>query len=317
MLKVPILFIVFNRPEKTGMVLAQIAKYKPEQLYVVADGARPHIETDLRNCEKVREIITSGIDWYCEKKIIFRDTNFGSRKSVSDAITWFFTEEPYGIILEDDCLPHVSFFDYAAELLLRFENDESIFSIAGSNFGYHFNSLDSYFASRYFNMWGWASWRRVAQKIDYNLTGWKSKSNFSKLVFLIKMLSYKHKDLDLGWILYWKNIFNKVSNNILDTCWDYQWFYFQFQSSGITIFPSSNLIENIGFDSQATHTLSIESINGFPNKELPLPLVHPVQLQPDIEFEEKYIKKKWAYYKRLSLFWHIKHTIHQSFIKAK
>lgn len=315
--KVPVLFIVFNRPDKTRQVLEQIAIYKPEKLYVAADGPRRNIPTDSLKCQLVRDTIEKLITWPCELKTLFNVENKGSRTAPGNAINWFFEHEPFGIVLEDDCLPDSSFFDYAAEMLVRYEHDDSVFSIAGSNFGYDCKSDDSYFACRYFNMWGWASWRRVAQKIDYNLAEWKSKSKFNKFSFLIKSISYKHRDLDWGWILFWEQIFNSVSENRLKTCWDYQWFYFQFKFSGITIFPCSNLVKNIGFDLQATHTLSNERVDGIPLKKLTFPLTHPDQLKPDIEFEERFIKLKWAFYRRLSLYWHLKHTIYQVLFKRK
>ena len=106
-LNTALLFLVFNRPSCTKKVFEVIKKVKPKKLYVACDGSRNTIESKLVN--EVREIIKN-ITWPCELKTLFRNNNLGCKLAVSNAIDWFFENEEKGIILEDDCLPHINFF---------------------------------------------------------------------------------------------------------------------------------------------------------------------------------------------------------------
>ena len=157
----PVLFLIFNRPDTTKQVFSAIQKARPPRLYVAGDGPRPEQSNEAEICEIVRSIATN-VDWDCEVKTLFRDHNFGCRLAVSQAISWFFENEPEGIILEDDCLPSQSFFWFCQELLEDFRNDKQVGAICG----FYSNELDykpsaSYFFSRYMRVWGWAGWRRT------------------------------------------------------------------------------------------------------------------------------------------------------------
>lgn len=319
MQKAPVLFVVFNRPEKTRRVLQAIAAYAPEVIYISSDGPRENNVGDKENCANVQKLVNEGIDWPCRKEVLIHARNKGCKAAVSEAITWFFKHEPYGIILEDDCIPDVSFFDYAADLLRKYESDKRIFSVSGSNFGYESGTPCSYSCSKYMNMWGWATWRRTANQIDYDLLEWKVKSKFSKKIFLIRHLALKHKDFDWGWLLYWEDKLDQIVTAKTDT-WDFQWFYAQFKSATVTLYPAINLIQNIGFDAEATHTINN---NYYPTQaaSMLLPLVHPERIIADKIFDEQFVKMRWAQYDRQSLLWHVRTTklyrALKSFLKKK
>jgi hypothetical protein len=107
---IPILFMVFNRLDTTYKVFEQLRKIAPQKLYIASDGPRNNRENEKERVEAVREYVLKSIDWDCEVKTLFREENLGCGKAVSGAITWFFENEEMGIILEDDCLPSISFF---------------------------------------------------------------------------------------------------------------------------------------------------------------------------------------------------------------
>jgi hypothetical protein len=288
-LNTPILFIIFNRPETTRQVFNQIKKAKPRKLYVAADGPRSTHPKDFDKCERARALIEK-IDWDCQVEKLYRENNLGCKQAVSRAINWFFEKEEMGIILEDDCLPSSSFFLYCERLLIKYKDDESVFSINGCNLGYTGPSEDSYYFTRFVNMWGWATWKRSAQKVDYEMTQWKKKSN--KYTFLQERLKGESsKSNDHKWYLHWLFLFNQV--NKIDT-WDYQWIYTCLKEEGLCVFPQNNLVNNLGFGAEATHTIdagvplaSLEAL------DIQFPLVTPVVRKIDMMFEEEYLKKIW------------------------
>ena len=108
----PILFLIFNRPDTTRIVFNRIREIRPERLYVAADAPREGRAKEIALCEEARRIIDD-VDWPCEVKTLFRDRNLGCKQAISSALTWFFEQEERGVILEDDCLPDLSFFPFA------------------------------------------------------------------------------------------------------------------------------------------------------------------------------------------------------------
>lgn len=233
----PVLFLVFNRPEPTRKVFEAIRKARPAQLYIAADGAREGKEGEALRCAEVRKIV-SEIDWPCEVKTLFREQNLGCGKSVSGAISWFFEQVEYGIILEDDCLPEASFFTFCDNLLPYYKDNEKIMQINGHNFD--FNSATpqtSYYFSRYPIIWGWATWRRAWKQYDYLLSDYET-----------------HKAI-VGINPFWKSVFDRVYADVSAVnTWDYQWVYTVWKKGGICISPRYTLVQNIGFGEYATHT---------------------------------------------------------------
>lgn len=279
-LNTPILFIVFNRPDTTQIVFNAIRNIKPLRLYVAADGPRPNVQTDAKRCADAREII-KGVDWKCEVKTLFREKNLGCGLGVSSAITWFFENEPEGIILEDDCLPSESFFWFCQELLEKYRTDNRVMHIGGNNFLGDDNDF-SYYFSRNGHIWGWATWRRAWQNYDFKISSYEQtrKKGFFDRFFLNSLEKF-----------YRLRKFDQVHSGSLDT-WDYQWDFARFVNSGLSIAPKKNLVRNIGFGVDATHTTSAKSKNSeLQAHELDFPLKHPPFIVRDIERDRKYFSR--------------------------
>ena len=245
MFETPILFLIFNRPDLTEITFPSICNIKPKKLFIAADGPRTGNEYDELNCKIARQYVLSKIDWDCEVQTLFRDKNLGCGKAVSSAISWFFSHVDEGIILEDDCLPDESFFKFCSILLGRYKNDEKIMHIGGNNFQFGIKRGDGdYYYSILGHIWGWATWRRAWKHYEFNLSTAKtiSENLFSQ--------AFNQNDL---FISYYKGIFLEVADNKIDT-WDYQWLYTIIRKNGLAICPNVNLVKNIGFSLDATHT---------------------------------------------------------------
>jgi hypothetical protein len=248
-LETAVLFLVFNRPDVTKRVFEAIREAKPTRLYVAADGARSDKQGEVSKANKVREIATA-VNWKCEVKTLFRDENLGCKRAVSSAIDWFFQHEERGIILEDDCLPHQDFFIFCENLLEKYKNDERVSVITGNNFQYgRKRGEDSYYFSKYFHCWGWAAWRRSWQMRDMNIEFWP-KWKISE--------SWKKKFPDSAERKYWGNIFEQMYEKKIDT-WDYPFLASLWFKGGLTATPNVNLVSNIGFGPDSTHTTSTNS----------------------------------------------------------
>lgn len=248
-LETAVLFLVFNRPDTTAQVFEAIRQAKPPRLYVAADGPRKEREGELDRVAKVREIATA-VDWPCDVKTLFREKNLGCKHAVSSAITWFFEQEKQGIILEDDCLPHPDFFHFCESLLNRYANNERVSVITGQNLQNGVQHGDgSYYFSRYNHVWGWASWRRVWKLYDGDLAFWPNWKNSEG--WLSKFPNCVERS-------YWEKIFDRMYAQQIDT-WDYPWMASVWYHGGLTATPNVNLVSNIGFEPNATHTVCSES----------------------------------------------------------
>jgi hypothetical protein len=300
MFETPVLLLVFNRPNETKRVFEAIRKRAPKHLYIAADGPRPDKPGEKQLCEAVLQIVQS-VDWECEVKTLFREQNAGCKKAVSGAIDWFFSEVERGIILEDDCLPDQTFFIFCEQLLEKYKDEEKIISIGGTNLGYKFNGDQSFAFSRFMNMWGWATWRRSARLVDYNMTGWKG--TWFKKLFLYRKLQDDKFKLDYNWIKFWDNYFTLTAYGLMDT-WDYQWIYTQMCYDKVSIFPAENLIQNIGFSNNATHTFHPDHpIGKLELSKMYFPLREPLYKSNDILYENNFIKKIWFNYQKESLYY--------------
>ena len=265
-LKTPVLFLVFNRLDTTKQVFEAIRQARPPRIYVAADGARVNKEDESEKIQAVRDHVMQNIDWDCEVKTLFRDENLGCKYAVSGAITWFFENEEQGIILEDDCLPSQSFFWFCEELLDRYKDDFRVWHISGDNFQNGIKRGDaSYYFSKFNHIWGWASWADRWSHYDVEMS---SFSQFKDDGLIASNFSEKKDQL------YWLNVFDRTFNGEVDT-WDYQWTYTVLSNSGLSILPNKNLISNVGFGADATHTKDLDSLySQISSTDLIMPLAH-------------------------------------------
>ncbi len=253
MLNTPVLFLVFNRPDTTSQVFDQIRKVQPKQLFIAADGPRADKEGEKETCEQVRRMVLDNIEWKCEVRTLFRDTNLGCGKAVSRAIDWFFDHVEQGIILEDDTLPDATFFIFCEQLLHYYNEKEEIMHIGGSNFEIEAAiGNTSYYFSRYNHIWGWATWRRAWHLYRFNCDQVEAQLLKEKL----KKNNFTNDEIN-----YWIQNFNFINAHEIDT-WDYQWHFTMWLNEGIAIIPSKNLISNIGIGKNATHTYQVEMKTG-------------------------------------------------------
>ena len=241
-----ILLVIFNRPNTTSQVFETIKRIKPKRLYVAGDGPRDNVKNDFEKVNEAREIATN-VDWKCEVKTLFSKNNLGCKAGVSKGISWFFEHEECGIILEDDCIPHKDFFLFCENLLKYYSNDNRVFSITGNNFQNEIiRGESSYYFSRILHCWGWATWRRSWKFYDGKINFWpnfKETDEWKQIFF---------DDLERK---YWTKIFDLVYQNKIDS-WAYPWAAAQFYKKGLTATPNVNLVSNIGFGLDATHTKS-------------------------------------------------------------
>jgi hypothetical protein len=268
--KTPVALIIFKRSDTTKKILDVLRQVKPPKLLVIADGPRADRPGEAEQCHKTRSLIDS-VDWDCEILTNFSDVNLGCMVRPASGIKWVFQNVEEAIILEDDCLPDISFFRFCDELLERYRNDQRIMQICGSNYGLnhrlenvHFES--SYSFSRYQLCWGWATWRRAWNYFDLDLQLWPKVRDAG---ILHDILDDPHT------VQNWTKTFNYVYNGNLD-CWDFQWMLASWLQNGLSIIPSANLISNIGDGEGATHDMSSNSsFMRMHLESLNFPLKHP------------------------------------------
>lgn len=272
-LTTPVAFLIFNRPDTTRRVFSEIARAKPPVLLVIADGPRAEYPADIDKCAAARAIIEL-VDWPCQVVTNYADSNMGCKRRVSSGLDWVFNTVDEAIILEDDCLPHPTFFRFCAELLTKYRHDERIMAVSGDNFQFgRRRNHDSYYFSRYNHIWGWASWRRAWQYYDVDLKLWPQVHDGHWLKDLL---------MDSFVVDYWAQYFQSVYDGQINT-WDYQWTFACWIQNGLTILPNVNLISNIGFNAEATHTAGSNSFANLPTDSIRFPLQHPPFVIRDVQ----------------------------------
>lgn len=275
-LTTPVAFFIFNRPDTTQQVFEQIRLAKPQKLLVIADGPRATHPYDSEKCLATRSIINK-VDWDCEVLTNFAAENLGCKTRMSTGLDWVFSIVQQAIILEHDTLPHQSFFRYCQELLDRYVDDERVMTISGCNFQFgNRRNNHSYYFSRCVHCWGWASWRRAWRLYDVSMSMWPELSQRQLRAVL---------DTDTA-LAYWHRIFTLTYLGYVDT-WDYQWVFNCWSQNGLSILPNVNLVSNIGFNAEGTHTVNSASrVADIPTQPIQFPLVHPPFMLRDIEADE-------------------------------
>ena len=244
-----ILVIGWRRPKETKKVIEAIRKAKPKRVYFACDGADGSKAEETRKVQQTRELVKE-IDWDCSLETYFSESNRGCRMGVNSAIDWFFENEDYGIILEDDCIPEDEFFGFCSQLLRKYKGDKRVRSISGTRHAPLGECADeAYYFSRYPHCWGWATWRDRWQSHDKEMSGWSS--NETKR--MVKETFIRHNEWK-----YWKKIWDGVYFRSEPDTWDYQWVLSCRMVNGLSIIPRVSLVSNIGFSEDATHTKCLE-----------------------------------------------------------
>lgn len=272
--KTPIVLIIFNREDTTRKVFERIKEVEPEELFIISDGPRENKVGENELVQATRDIIKD-VSWKCNVHTNFSEKNLGCTLRVSTGLDWVFSQTEQAIILEDDCYPNISFFRYCDELLEKYKDNPEIMMISGNN-----NSLteceDSFYFTNYFHIWGWATWKRAWDKNEIDVISWPS---FKRRQGLKKYFSKPSE------LYYWSHVFDLVYKNLV-TSWDISWVYSCYKNGGISIAPKYNLISNIGFGENATHTSGNSIYANVETKELDFPLQYPKSFSVNSQLDE-------------------------------
>jgi hypothetical protein len=270
---VPVALLLFNRPDTTAQVFAAIRAIRPHRLFLIADGPRAGHAHDEERCAMARATVAQ-VDWPCEVHRDYAEANLGLKRRVESGLSWLFAQVESAIILEDDCVPDPSFFQFCAEMLARYREHEEVMGVAGTNFTLgRYGCVHSYYFSRYALIWGWATWRRAWQRYDARMAAWPQLREQEWLVSRLDSLAAAR---------YWSAQFEQ--NYRSPHSWAYAWLLSCWLHDGLTVVPAQNLVRNVGFGKEATHTRDAESrFARLEAASLPFPLVHPPAICRDVE----------------------------------
>ncbi len=274
-MKKPVLFLIFNRPENSLQVFNTIKKYKPSKFYIAADGPRLEKLGEKEICEKTREVVEL-IDWECEIKTLFRDENLGCKNAISSAIDWFFENETEGIILEDDVVPNEDFFTFCEYNLEKYSSDDRVMMITGTNYLSNENCDYTYFFSRHYTIWGWATWRRAWKLYDVNMDYWDNADVKDDIRYINNSnFIWKH----------FKFTFDSLTTTYINT-WDIQWVFTCLINNGLCVTPKVNLVTNIGIEGTHGKTLTDSHFMQTYHLNLKSNVISPKSFLPFAKYDE-------------------------------
>ncbi len=278
-LLVPVGFFIFNRIETTKKVFEAIREAGPPKLYLVSDAARPGRAGEDCKVREVREYVESHIDWECEVRKNYATENMGCKRRMASGISWVFENEEMAIILEDDCLPSQTFFRFCQEMLNKYKDDERISIIGGYKIVPTYEIKEDYIFSYFASIWGWASWRRAWELYDMDMTLWPDARKKGTLRRQFSNQYYKAK----------KEEYDKVCFGNFDT-WDFQWGFARTINNTLGIIPKNNLIQNIGFGPDATHTVSLKRGVLGEREEMEFPVTFQKYVIRDVGYDELHMR---------------------------
>lgn len=270
-LETSVVFIVFNRPAMTRAVFERIARVRPKRLLIVADGPRKSRPGEAQRCDEVRKIATE-VNWPCEVQVNASAENLGCRNRIISGLNWAFQQVEEAIILEDDILPDESFFRFCEEMLTRYRGDSRISMITGFNIVQdQLASEYSYFFSQWSHIWGWATWRGAWARYDRLLRDWPEIKRSAVLAEVFGRQRNRE---------YWERVFDEMHGGAGIDTWDHQWFYTNLIHRSLSIVPRGNLVTNMGFGGDATHSTDEASDPKLEIRPMQFPLIHPPTFIP-------------------------------------
>ncbi len=268
----PVVLIIYDRPDTTREVFARVAQACPRNLLVIADGPRSERPGDAERCTAARTVVAD-IRWDCDVMRNYADVNLGCKQRIATGLDWAFSLVDEAIILEDDCVPSKSFFGFCEELLERYRDDKRVMHISGDNFlANQSDQMFDYHFSRYPHVWGWATWRRAWRYYDVTMRRWTDVPDKDWVVQAFHLFGER---------VFWRRAWDSVTTGLIDT-WDYQWAFACLAQSGLCVVPSRNLVTNIGFLGDSTHTRHANPRLAVPASELEFPLKHPEVMIRDV-----------------------------------
>jgi hypothetical protein len=280
----PVVIVVFNRPEKTKLLLEALRLVAPTKLYVICDGPRKNHELDKTNVTLVRKIVDDELTWDCEVTKIYSEINLRGPKRVPSGLDIVFEKEEQAIILEDDCIPTTQFFQFIDELLNRYKDDSRIGTVCGFNpeFDFWGNPIEikrnaSYLFSRIPATWGWATWRRVWKNFDRNMT------DFPELVQNKQFNTISNISSVRSFFVQKYTLFYQGKQDH----WDYRLMYSLFLQNQLSIIPNVSLVSNIGADGTGQNMGKKDYLSLKKGETLTMPLIHPSVFMPNYKYEQR------------------------------
>lgn len=284
MINIPTAIIFFARPDLLEVTFEAVRKAKPSKLFLIQDGPREGNCSDLKKIKECQDIVEN-IDWDCKVYKNYSETNLGCGMRVYSGISWAFNHVDRLLVLEDDCVPSQSLFPFTSELLELYKDDERVGMICGMNNLSLYNDLESdYFFTTSGSVWGWATWKRVWDKVEYNLEFLKDEYS-TKIVF-----KTDSKFEGMG------KIFSETLNKGKKlSSWSYQLGMAIFLQNQLNIVPKYNMISNIGMSENGANSVSslkfmpkgLRRLYYMKKYEYKFPLQHPKYVVNDLEFKKK------------------------------
>lgn len=236
----PVMICGFNRPECLRLVFEAVRKAKPEELFLVLDHPRANRPNDMEGWLECKNIF-SGVDWPCNVHFNYADKNMGCGKRMLSGISWTFEHVDRAIILEDDCVPNLSFFRFCGELLEKYKYDDRVGMIAGYAGHFHQSKVNvygwSYFFDRTCTIWGWATWRRMWIKHDPSLSEWRF---FSDTDFVKRNFFQCRRHFEA-----WKRNIQAIYDGKKNV-WAAAWGFTMLKNHCLCIHPVHNMVDNVG-----------------------------------------------------------------------
>lgn len=280
--KTPILFLIFDRKDVTVEAFKKIREYRPDRLFIAADGPRQHKEGENERCEATRNAVLEMIDWDCDVKTLFRKENLGCANAVNSAINWFFENVEWGAIIEDDVIVSPDFYKMCEEVMPKYASDSRVMMVTSQCYAPQAKYIaNEYTFSNTVLIWSWATWRRAWSLMDMSMSQWPSTS----IMDVIKAYGLFE---GLMRFYYWSAAYKLIAHGKPFNSWYTRWALSIMSHKGLCLVPKTNLSKNIGCSGVGGAHYETSDIDPYAHLEagsLQWPLKAPADVRLDKEMQ--------------------------------
>lgn len=236
----PVLVIAHRRLEKVSQVIDGCVAGGAQDVTVIIDG--PRTAAEIAELDEVEAYVRDA-SWPGSVSVQRRQVNLGVGRSVPAACDHIFMRHAVAVVLEDDCVPTPEFFQYADSCLKAFGTDARVGIVSGESLATLRPSGPPFRLSAFPLTWGWATWRDRWVNYRHSLYGWRAQLPMRQLVAKLGPLA----------AFDWMRIFDEHSVSA-PSAWDHQIAFMLWSHGQLAINPSIDLVDNIGFDLDASNT---------------------------------------------------------------
>jgi|LakMenEpi03Aug12_release.lakeMendotaPanAssembly.Ray.scaffolds.fasta_scaffold332519_2 hypothetical protein len=238
-----VLIVAYRRAQNVKEILEVCLNSGIKSIYITVDAPKTRSTEAVRDHQQVLQVIeniSSGSHPNVTIRVRVAESNYGCAVSVISGCDWAFQSASELLVIEDDCIPNSTFFEFANNNLNQLSLEKGVVMVCGTQFAPISLTGKVAMLSRYPLTWGWGTNREVWHEI---------RKSFEQNPYLLMLSQMIAINSDTS---FWRAGSRRALSGVTDV-WDTVLVEYMLRRNLLSILPPRNLVLNNGNDTVATH----------------------------------------------------------------